>query len=55
MLQEIQVRGGVKNDPICWGGGGGGFFSEKTHCKRIKAKVQFKHFVAIKTSALVCY
>ena len=21
MLQEIQVRGGVKNDPIRWGGG----------------------------------
>ena len=26
VLQEIQVRGGLKNDPIHWGGGGLDFF-----------------------------
>ena len=33
MLQEIQVRGGeLKNNPICQGGGGGGWiFSGITH------------------------
>ena len=49
MLQEIQVRGGVKNDPIRRGGGGGWIFSGITHyfSKRNIHRVMncFEHFV----------